>query len=323
MFSDKHIIGPGASRYKKHIGDGIGGGSSCGGYIPCTNCGIIGHSYKSCMAPVNSYGIIAFRFRDQWDGHVKTEGQIEGHLCMQGTTSRPVITGTEECGQLEFLLIRRKDSLRFVEFVRGKYDVTDEIYLTQMLSNMTDEERGYIAAMSFEDIWRKVWGTGQTRNYKNDYEVSKRRFQEISESGLLAKLIAKTKAKWATPEWGFPKGRRNPRETDFECAVREFKEETGLVDDDFKVIRNMQPLCETFYGDNHVHYCHKYYLAFCGPNAVPKIEDESPHQEREIGDIRWMSVNEAIALIRDENIEKREILLRASSILRNFGVGFV
>ena len=32
---------------------------------------------------------------------------------------------------------------------------------------------------------------------------------------------------WIEAEWGFPKGRRNYQETDFECALREFSEETG------------------------------------------------------------------------------------------------
>jgi len=309
MFNDtKHI------KYKKHIMNTV---------IPCTNCGIVGHTYKGCMAPVNSYGIIACRFRDEWDEkRIMARDMIESNLCKQGTAHRPVITGTEECGQLDVLLIRRKDSLRFVEFVRGKYDVGDEKYLYQMFSNMTNEEREFVRSSTFEQIWKKVWGSSYTRNYKNEYEISKTKFNELRLSGLLEKILSTTTTRWATPEWGFPKGRRNPRETDFECAVREFVEETGIKQDDFSVVTNMEPICETFYGDNHVHYCHKYYIAFCGPNVEPVIERECPHQEREIGDIRWMSVNEAISLIRDENVEKREILLRASSILKHYITGF-
>jgi 8-oxo-dGTP pyrophosphatase MutT (NUDIX family) len=32
---------------------------------------------------------------------------------------------------------------------------------------------------------------------------------------------------WEEPEWGFPKGRRDTQESDWVCALREFKEETG------------------------------------------------------------------------------------------------
>jgi 8-oxo-dGTP pyrophosphatase MutT (NUDIX family) len=288
--------------------------------IPCTNCGVEGHTYRSCLLPVNSYGIIAFRIKDQWSGKIKNADDINIKLCTSGGNTRTVTAGQDENGQLEVLLIRRKDSLRFVEFVRGKYSIEDEPYLYQMLANMTISERETVQTSSFDELWKMVWGTTQTRNYKNDYDASKHKFELLRDSGLLSKILSNTVSKWDIPEWGFPKGRRNPKENDYDCAVREFKEETGLKDTEFKVITNMDPLCETFYGDNNVHYCHKYYLAICDTNVTPKL-DEYPHQEREIGDIRWVAVNDALGLIRDENVEKREILLRASSILRNYIIG--
>ena len=33
---------------------------------------------------------------------------------------------------------------------------------------------------------------------------------------------------YESPEWGFPKGRRNMHESDLDCAKREFEEETGI-----------------------------------------------------------------------------------------------
>jgi hypothetical protein len=38
---------------------------------------------------------------------------------------------------------------------------------------------------------------------------------------------------------------------------------------------------------------------------------------KEIGDLRWTSVEEGLSLIRPQNVEKREVLLRAASIFRN------
>ena len=38
---------------------------------------------------------------------------------------------------------------------------------------------------------------------------------------------------------------------------------------------------------------------------------------REIGDIQWVSLEKGLSLIRPENIEKREVLLRAASLFRN------
>jgi hypothetical protein len=39
---------------------------------------------------------------------------------------------------------------------------------------------------------------------------------------------------------------------------------------------------------------------------------------KEIGDIQWLTLDEAIAKIRPDNVEKREVLLKAGKIIRNF-----
>ena len=42
------------------------------------------------------------------------------------------------------------------------------------------------------------------------------------------------------------------------------------------------------------------------------------HMVQEIGDLGWFSLEECLNKIRPENIEKKEVLLRASSLLRNY-----
>ena len=299
-------------------------------YPPCTNCGITGHSYRNCLAPVNSYGLIAFRIKNkEW-------------TASKELMNPKLITGMENA-QIEFLLIQRKDSLRFVDFTRGKYLVDDKEYLSQMFSNMTNKEREFIQKVSFDELWKHVWGhqggSSQQQqqqqqqkdilgtierqpksNHKSDYEQSKNKFNKLKEEGIIEELLSKTESTWDTPEWGFPKGRRNPHESDIESAIREFQEETGLTPLDFDVISNMEPLTETFYGDNKIHYCHTYYLAQCKPDVNIIFDTSNPHMVKEIGDIAWCSLEESLKRIRSENIEKREILLRASAILRNYCV---
>ena len=283
----------------------------------CTNCNMSGHSYKYCLAPVNSYGIIAFRVKDaSWS-------LAKGLTANNGRG----LNGIDSVMQnVEFLLIQRKDSLRFVDFVRGKYTVSDPAYLKQMLSNMTNEEREFLKTTTFDNLWKRVWGSASVRNYKNDYDNSKQRFDAITardETGknMLECIIEETSTIWTQPEWGFPKGRRNPGESDMKCAIREFEEETGIAEGDIKVVQNMEPLLETFYGDNHIHYCHKYFLA-----QIPVGVDYSPiqtnmHMSREIGDIGWFTIDEALTRIRSENVEKREILLRVSGLIRSYCFG--
>ncbi len=279
----------------------------------CTNCNNPGHTYKHCLAPVNSYGIIAFRIKDKdWSlASGLTAGAGRNH------------NGIESIGKnIEFLLIKRKDSLRFVDFVRGKYNISDETYLKQLFSNMTISEREFLSTTTFDDLWKHVWGTASVRNYKNDYENSREKFEKLKETSL-KRLLDETISVWTEPEWGFPKGRRNPRESDEDCAIREFEEETGIMRSSFKIIKNIDPIVESFYADNGVNYCHKYLLAQMHPSVQFSKIDMNPHMEREIGDICWFSIDEALAHIRSENVEKREILLRVSGILRSYCPAFL
>jgi 8-oxo-dGTP pyrophosphatase MutT (NUDIX family) len=268
----------------------------------CTNCGLGGHVFRNCLSPVTSYGIIAIRYMND---NVSTSLFSKNATLSGGLDS------------IQFLLIQRKDSLSFVEFIRGKYNPYEEEYLGRLLRGMSHEEQTSILTKSFEELWNGVWGeTSSAKSHKNDYESSEKKYAVIKPR--LGELIKSNPSKWTDPEWGFPKGRRNPHESDINCAIREFQEETGLRRQDFSIIQNTLPISETFFGSNQVHYCHKYYIAICNKSVEVEMNTNNPHMAREIGNIQWCSLDEAISKIRPDNVEKREILLKAGKIMRNF-----
>lgn len=39
-----------------------------------------------------------------------------------------------------YLMVQRKDSVAYVEFIRGKYDLSNKTYIEKMFRNMTLEE---------------------------------------------------------------------------------------------------------------------------------------------------------------------------------------
>ena len=218
---------------------------------------------------------------------------------------------------MQFLMIKRRDSISFLEFMRGKYQPSDEAYVGTLLRNMTMDEQARLLTYSFDELWNKMWGEiSSVRSHKSNYESSEKKYHLLRDR--LPALIETYASVWPEPEWGFPKGRRNLHEQDIQCAIREFQEETGLKRSDFTVITNTLNLSETFYGSNQVHYCHKYYLAVCPPTVDAKWNSSDYYMTREIGDIRWCTLEEAIARIRPDNIEKREIVLKAGKILKNY-----
>lgn len=267
----------------------------------CTNCGICGHIFRNCLSPITSYGIIAVRYLNDNDTSLFSK-----------TSS--INNGNES---LRFLLIKRKDSLSFVEFTRGKYNPLDNEYIGRLFRGMTQKEHDLILSKSFDEIWCNVWGeTSSLKTHKNDYDVSENKYNLIKDK--IAEIIKNNPTKWTEPEWGFPKGRRNPHETDMNCAIREFQEETGIKRSEFTIIQNTFPISETFFGSNQVHYCHKYYIAICNKSVEAKMNIDNHYMIKEIGDIQWCSLDEATSKIRPDNVEKREILLKAGKIMRNF-----
>jgi len=268
----------------------------------CTNCGLTGHVFRNCLSPVTSYGIIAIKY-------LKDD-------CNLSPFSKGVLLNNGN-DSIQFLLIQRKDSLSFVEFIRGKYNPYEEEYLARLFLGMTQKEHELILSKSFEELWQYVWGeSSSVKSHKNDFDTSERKYGVIKDR--LSDIIAKYPTRWTEPEWGFPKGRRNPHESDLTCAIREFQEETGLSRQDFTIIQNTNPISETFFGSNHVHYCHKYYIAICNKYTEALMNNNNPHMAREIGAIKWCSLDEATSKIRPDNVEKREILLKAGKIMRNF-----
>jgi 8-oxo-dGTP pyrophosphatase MutT (NUDIX family) len=284
----------------------------------CSNCGFLGHNYRDCQSPVTSFGTLLFRVKNP-------EWSQESVLAKTPHS----ITGFENSSSdIEVLLIQRRDSLGFVDLLRGKYSIHDIEYIKKQISGMTDYEREKIVKKDFDDLWSEMWGAESTDvQYKKDRENSKNKLMALREgitldiSGNTATLqtfIDECKVHWNTPEWGFPKGRRDGSESDLDCALREMKEETGLEQKDVHIIHNLEPLTETFFGSNRVHYCHKYFVIYVPDGKQVKYNPDNFHMKREIGDIGWFSLNDALEKIRSENIEKREILLRLASLLRNY-----
>ncbi len=243
----------------------------------CRNCGINGHIYKNCPHPIISFGIICYKIDNN---------------------------------DIKYLMIQRKDSLSFMEFIRGKYEVTNKEYIKKLLLNMTSSERNMIITNSFDDIWNYIWY--QSDNYFNknnrEYINSRNKFMLLNENNFLKNFIISIKNVYNEREWGFPKGRRKMRETDIDCAIREFYEETRVKKDDLSIISDIMPFEEMFFGTNGIMYKHLYYIARLDNFDVNiDIDEKCLEQVREIRAIRWYNFNDVIAHIKTYNMERIEL----------------
>ena len=274
--------------------------------LHCINCSEAGHISKQCSKPIISFGCIAFRVDASWN---QVDDILAGH-----DTIRPPI---------QYLMIQRRDSIGFVDFMRGKYRLGDHEYIVKQIEGMTRDERDRLLYKPFDTLWDELWGLPQDgfHAYKAEREHARQKLDTLRNAPTpLSEIILSTPLNYATPEWGFPKGRRDMHESEYACALREFYEETNLSEKDICPIRNLTPLSESFTGSNSIQYSHKYFMAYVNPGPAARVamvpEDVNPHMSREIGDIRWCTLTEALALMRPTHVEKQLVLKQADSILK-------
>lgn len=264
----------------------------------CNNCGKHGHNFHSCLIPITSFGIISFRYNLD--------------------------------GEREYLMICRKDTLGFIDFMRGKYVVNNRQYIGNMLNQMTVEEKSDIRTKDFDSLWKRIWGeNSMSSQYKSEESMSRNKFKLLS-NGItynsdfytLQSLIDESDTLnnvWLEPEWGFPKGRRNYQEREYDCAVREMMEETGYPISNVINLKNVLPFDEVFTGSNYKSYKHKYFLTYMNYNISLNM---GIFEKTEVSKVEWCSFNRCISVIRHYNKEKIRIISRIEETLSRHSLVF-
>lgn len=237
----------------------------------CINCNKSKHSSKSCIMPITSYGII----------------HIMDH---------------------KYLMICRRKTLGFTDFIRGKYSFQNIKNIKNLIDEMTVTEKINVLEQDFNTLWCDLWGIASDQSFdeihaRDKFCTMKKGYLVDNTYISLHDLIQESKTTWETPEWGFPKGRRNAYETEMSCALREYEEETGYDKDHLQLIENVLPYEEIFMGSNYKSYTHKYYIAMTNSIII-----KHKFQESEVSDMKWFTYEEAIAIIRPYNIERIQLL---------------
>jgi 8-oxo-dGTP pyrophosphatase MutT (NUDIX family) len=216
---------------------------------------------------------------------------------------------------LEYLVIRRKHSLGYIEFIRGRYDINNIETINNLIHQITPDELSSIKTMEFKDIWEEVWKkTSYNKLYLKEMEDSMEKFNNLKANGYFDKELVND---FNEPEWGFPKGRRNPNEKNLKCALREFWEETGIVKSKLIVLNKLFPIQEVFYGTNNIMYKHVYYIAIYNSNDDIGINHLHEDQLTEIGDIKWKNLNECLSIFRPYHEEKKNVLYSLHTFLES------
>jgi 8-oxo-dGTP pyrophosphatase MutT (NUDIX family) len=192
---------------------------------------------------------------------------------------------------------------------------------------MSTQEKELIITETFEELWKKMWGETNNVQYKNEELVSSKKFDVIKNGVMvdnelitLKDIVQQSKTQWIETEWEFPKGRRNGKEKDIDCALREFEEETGITKNKINIVENILPFEEIFIGTNHKSYKHKYFLAYMNPDfgENENFEELDNYQVTEVSKMEWKSIDKCLESIRPYNLEKKKLIANINKVLEEY-----
>lgn len=279
----------------------------------CLNCDKVGHISRTCNQPITSYGIICFNINNKLLSNIENYCYNKfinihnyNYKYINNISLMPKYVNT-----IKLLMIMRKHSLTYIEFIRGKYNINNIDDIRKLLILMTINENTKIRTDNFDTLWSDLWMlTANNKIFKKEYFSAKDKFTRLKELNFY-NILDNSCSKYIDPEWGFPKGRKNINENIKSCAIREFNEETMI--NDTVLIDHIDTIQELYVGTNNINYRNIYYLGY---NRNTKINYD-PDYSFETGDIKWLTVNECIDKLRPYEKHKTELIYNTYYFLLN------
>ncbi len=261
----------------------------------CNNCYREGHFYRNCDQPLLSYGLCCFK---------KVNDEIK------------------------FLMVKRRNTYTYIEFLRGIYDIKDLEYLQKMFTKMSIQEKKKILENDFKTLWNQLWLMENNLKNKNEFYKGIIKFNILRNSYFndeknifvsLKYLIDNSEKTYEMEEWYFPKGKKENKETDMETSLREFCEETNIDEKLIKIHEN-KILEELHLGSNNKYYKTIFYLSEYLSNdlndVINKFQNfKTSFQKTEIGNIKWIDISELKKYFRDYEISKFELIENLKKII--------
>ena len=270
------------------------GSSLVGSSSGCTAGGHNSSIGSGGKTPISSFGIIAFRYNSYID-------------------------------DIQYLMILRKNSFGYIDFIRGKFVESNYGHICQLINEMSNDEKENVLTKKHEELATEMWGVRRTTHapWRGDENGTQKKFDRLNHTGIqqgnqyykLPDMIRQSPTSWEETEWEFPKGRKNHQESDLDCAVREFCEETGYSIQQIELLQNVLPFEEIFIGSNHKSYRHKYFLARIKDDR--KEIDISTFQQAEVKKAEWKTYQQCFDAIRPYSVEKRRIINSVNKLLLN------
>lgn len=129
--------------------------------------------------------------------------------------------------QDEWLVIQNRDHEAFIFFfLAWNIEKWSDSFAKYVFSGFSLDEKHRLLYYPFSYIYKDLYVNHQDGTFVEQYLRAERNFNYFHSRNDWKHLILRTS--FLPSWWGFPKGRIEENETEWECAKREFEEEVGL-----------------------------------------------------------------------------------------------
>ncbi len=214
-------------------------------------------------------------------------------------TSAGIVVCRPGPGGLEALLVLKRYTHAFAEFVHGRYGPPSrgtEAFsrgILALLARMTGEELLLVRSLRFDFLWHRVWlGNGSEETFRRRQADFAAAF--LGDGGRALVALVDQTAETNPCLWEIPKGRPSSRrEAELFCAVREVQEETGLFKADYRLVPGAR--LDYSYLSGGVRYVRTYFVALALPPLASSSGRGRPPPRAgggaaEVGAVRWMGL---------------------------------
>lgn len=250
---------------------------------------------------VQSYGIILLRRNiTGQDGFIKPNVFWDCEECKKCSIVCQIQPTTTD---YSVLIMQKRNSHAYYDIVCGRIFRNSDTQ--KLIDELSCAEKRRICKWSFDKLWCSLWTYDSVkRNHWNeDRKIAEEAFKSQREHYL--ECIAKSQTHYPLSEFGFPKGRKNFRETSLNCALREFYEETGYDRRKILIPDHSFKITEEFVGSDGVTYNHTYYIGeLLTPEALPEIKKDNC----EVKNLGWLPLNGLESIFRPYEKSKIGVL---------------
>jgi hypothetical protein len=276
----------------------------------CSNCNKIGHNIKQCSDPITSIGIFCFKLNNVIENIFNNNINKISYYDINNynINMSNIFKFNKYIGMINFLLVRRKHSLNYIDFIKGKYNLNDVDNILNMFNHMSIKEVEDIKNNSFITLWNNLWTkTANYKIYNKEMIESGEKFNKMIESGIMNDILCRC-TPYSSTEWEIPKGRREFNEKNINCAMREFEEETRITREQYNILNCINPIHDNFIGTNNKKYKHIFYIGQYNGTEILENNIILDNNSNEIDMIKWCNWNEVLLLLRPYNESKIKIV---------------